>query len=247
MKVQGAVANAVSNAFDKASAGLRDSLLGPAKNAPKMLSPDEIVKLNPPIKLGPMKSPTSEEQMNQLQKLLLGDDKPPDTAAALKAQRDDLQKQINEVNKFWDDRIDDAKKLRDDLVRNGYKSSAAADAEYAGYVKSYEAQRNETIQGLRRKLDDLQDKPSREVLDVVRKVGYRDQTVADYVRRRAANQAAKEFDTRAQQLYNLMASKVQNKEWTQQKGITWYRNMLDKLEKRIENKYKTIINDVLDK
>jgi hypothetical protein len=233
--------------FAKAKAQkLRDSVLGPAKDTPKILSPDEIVKLNPPINLGPMNKPTTGEMLDKLSDILTGGKTPPDSVADVKGQKADLQKKIDEVNKFWADRIQDAADLRDSLIRNGYKTPADATAEYNNYVKSYKAQRDEVIKGLQDKMAELDRTPSRDVLDLVRRGGYRDRSVSDYVRRLAANQAAKEFDTKAQKLVDFMISRVSKKEWTSRQGLTWLQNVLGKLEKRVETKYKKILNQVLD-
>jgi hypothetical protein len=185
--------------------------------------------------------------MDKLTKILGGEDKPLDSAVDIKAQKDDVRKEIDDVNKFWDERIADAQKLRDEMVENGYKTPEDATKEYTDKVESYKAQRDENIKGLEKKIDYLDTAPSRDLLDLVRSGAYRDTSMANYVRRVVAGQAVKEYDATAKKLVDLMVSKVSSREWTPQRGMTWLRGALDKLEKRVESKYKTILDDVLDK
>jgi hypothetical protein len=253
-KLTDAIGGVMSKAIDSASKSIRDKaksikdkVLGPAKKDSKMLSIDDIVKLNPSVDPGPYRTSAPDETTDKLTKILGSGDNPLDSAVDIMAQKDDLRKEIDDVNKFWDERISDAQKLRDELVENGYKTPEDAAREYGDKVESYKAQRDETIKGLEKKIDYLDTAPSRDLLDLVRSGAYRDTSMANYVRRVVAGQAVKEYDATAKKLVDLMVSKVSSREWTPQRGMTWLRGALDKLEKRVESKYKTILDDVLDK
>jgi hypothetical protein len=202
---------------------------------------DTVMASKPWVDVGPMKvdSKSVDDKFDELGKLTFDDKAKRDATVGAKF---DLAAKIAETERYWDDRITEAKDFRKMLVDAGYKSAAAADRELKAKIASYEKQRKETVDGLRKKLLDAVSADTKATKTAVPALGGT-KVDADVLRGVSTKMTAEVADKTAK-LMGVARDMQKTFGWSDAKTAGWLKARMADVERNTVARWTKILKDV---